>query len=127
MIKMITLTSGLGHIDVFTNEERTYLYAVPHGYVGPSLVKKDLEFMNDFDLKSISEWSYIVDTSEVKVVNPINPFLLKGLKRFSNMKEYVVYAPSPIVRLMIQLSSWINKPNRVIKKKELLLSEYLQK
>ncbi len=127
MIKITTLPSGLGHIDVFTNEERTYLNAVPHGYVGPSLVTKDLEFMNDFDLKSISEWSYIVDTSEVKVVNPINLFLLKGLKRFSNMKEYVVYAPSPIVRLMIQLSNWINKPDRVIKKKELLLSEYLKK
>lgn len=126
MIKITTLDSSFGHIDVFTNEERSFLYAVPHGYVGPALVKKDLKFMNDFDLGSTAEWSYIVDTSKVKVVNPINPFLLKGLSRFSNMKEYVVYAPSPIVRLMIKLSAWINRPDRVIKKKEDLLLE-LQK
>ncbi len=121
---MITkIVSRFGYIEVFINKEKSIIYAIPNGYVGPSLVKKDLAFLADFDLNSKEDWTYIVDTSKVKVVNPINPFLLKGLKQFSKMKEYVVYAPSPIVRLMLQLTNWINKPDRVIKEDKVLRLE----
>lgn len=120
MTKLTKIVSRLGYIDVFTNQKRSIVYAIPNGYVGPTLVKKDLEFLADFDLNSTGGWTYIVDTSKVKVVHPLNPFLLKGLKQFSKMEAYVVYAPSPIVRGMLQLTNWINKPDRVIKDNEAL-------
>jgi len=56
-------------------------------------------------------------------VNPINPFLLKGLKQFPKMSEYIVYAPSSFVRTMLKLTSWLNKPDKIIKKEKALQIE----
>jgi len=120
MQKITKITSRFGYIDVFINENRNILYAVPNGYIGPELVKKDLDFLTEFDGNCVGRWKYIVDVSKVKIVNPLNPFLLSGLKQFSKLNEYIVYAPSPIVRLMLNLTSWINKPDRVIRKKDVL-------
>lgn len=123
MKQLIKIDSKFGHIDVFHIEAKNLLYAIPNGYVGPELVKKDLQFLGEFNDNTEDEWQYILDTSKVKIVNPINPFLLRGLSQLSKMKEYVVYAPSPMVRTMIILTSWINKPDRIIKSYDTLQSE----
>lgn len=116
MQKTTTLKSYLGQIDVFVNANKTTLYVIPQGYVGPSLVKKDLNFALEFENSISQEWTYIVDTSKVSAVSPLNPlFLNLGLKRFKRMKAYVVYAPSPIVRMMLSLTNWINKPDKILK------------
>jgi len=116
MQKITTLKSTFGYIDIFANPEKTILYVIPNGYVGPSLVKKDLTYALEFEHSISHEWTYIVDTSKVSAVSPLNPlFLHHGLKQFKRMKAYVVYAPSPIVRMMLSLTNWINKPDKVIK------------
>lgn len=116
MQKTTTLKSFFGQIDVFVNADKTTLYVAPKGYVGPSLVKKDLNYALEFENSISQEWTYIVDTSKVSVVSPLNPlFLYLGLKRFKKMKTYMVYAPSSMVRMMLSLTSWMNKPDRVIK------------
>ena len=115
MQKMITIKSTFGHIDIFSNGNKTTLYVVPNGYVGSSLVKKDLAYALEFENSISHEWTYIVDTSKVSAVSPLNPFFLnQGLKRFTRMKTYVVYAPSPMVRMMLSLTNWINKPDKII-------------
>lgn len=116
MRKITTLKSSLGHIDIFVNSNKTTLYVIPNGYVGPSLVKKDLNYALEFENSITHDWTYIVDTSKVGAVSPLNPlFLNQGLKQFKRMKAYVVYAPSSIVRMMLSLTNWINKPDKVIK------------
>jgi len=116
MQKLTTVKSSLGYIDIFVNPDKTTLYVIPNGYVGPSLVNKDLTYALKFENSISHEWTYIVDTSKVSAVSPLNPlFLYHGLKQFKRMKAYVVYAPSPIVRMMLSLTNWINKPDRVIK------------
>jgi len=119
MQKITTLKSTLGHIDIFANANKTTLFVIPKGYVGPSLVKKDLNYALEFENSISHEWTYIVDTSKVSVVSPLNPlFLHLGLKQFKRMKAYVVYAPSPIVRMMLFLTNWINKPDSVLKNED---------
>ena len=125
MNQITKITSRFGYIDVYANEDKSVLYAIPNGYVGPTLVKKDLKFLAQFNKECQGEWKYIVDISKAKIVNPINPFLLNNLKDFSKMKEYVVYAPSPLVRSLLKLSSWLNKPDRIIKEKEALQLELI--
>lgn len=115
MKKTISISSRLGHVDNFVNESKTIVLAKPHGYIGPQLLLKDLEFLTSFDKNSTTPWKYIVDTSKTKFVNPINPFLLRKLRGLSHMQEYVVYVPSPFVRFMIRTSGWINKPDRIVK------------
>ena len=45
------IEAQFGYIDIFSNEKGSFLYVVPHGYVGPSLVKRDLDFAQSFDNK----------------------------------------------------------------------------
>ena len=73
MQKTTTLKSYLGQVDIFVNVDKTTLYIVPKGYVGPSLVKKDLNYALEFENSISQEWTYIVDTSKVSVVSPLNP------------------------------------------------------
>lgn len=115
MQQLETVKANFGEITFFTNQDKTILLAKPKGYIGPSLVKKDLAYVEEFEKSIVHQWTYLIDISNVKAVSPINPFLLKGLKRFERMQEYVVYAPSPIIRMLLLLSSWINKPDRIIK------------
>ena len=123
MNKLTKIESRFGYIEVYTNEDKSTLYAIPNGYVGPDLVRKDLAFLKIFDANATGKWKYIVDTSKVKIVNPINPFLLKGLKQFPKMSEYIVYAPSSFVRTMLNLTNWINKPHKIIKEEKALQIE----
>lgn len=123
MNKVANIESRFGFIEIFINQKKNLLYAVPNGYVGPELVKKDLKFLEHFDAACEDNWTYIVDISKVKLVNPINPFLLKRLRQFSKMKEYIVYAPSPIIRIMLNLNRWIIKPDKIIKENNILQKE----
>ena len=89
MEELKTIRSSLGHIDVFANSQKTVLYIIPHGYIGPNLVKEDLKCVFEFEESHQNEWTYIVDTSRVKIANPINPFYLRKLKELKFIKEYV--------------------------------------
>jgi len=115
MNRLKKIDSRFGYIEIFTNEENNILYAIPNGYVGIELVKKDLEFLKNFDANRTEKWTYIVNVSKVKIINPLNPFLLTELKNLSKMNEYIVYAPALFVRFMLRLTSWLNKPNRILK------------
>ena len=108
------IEAQFGYIDIFSNEKGSFLYVVPHGYVGPSLVKRDLDFAQSFDNNCNEKWTYIVDTSKVTLPNPINVFYLRRIKNFKKMEEYVVYAPSRFVRIMLWMSSWVSRPDRVV-------------
>ncbi len=123
MEKITSIQSRFGYIDIFTNEDKSLLYAEPNGYVDPSLVKKDLQFLEHFDNSTSTHWTYIINISKVKIVHPLNPFLLNRIKKFSNLNEYIVYAPSPIVRVMLHLTSWINQPDKILKNQKALQLE----
>lgn len=126
MKKTTTISSRLGTVDVFISSDKRTVYAIPNGYISPSLVIKDLAYLKEFDSASKVKWKYIVDTSRVKVAHPINPFFLRRIKQFSMMSEYVVYAPSSMVRLLLKMSSWISNPDRVLISKDQLENELRQ-
>lgn len=115
MQRIKTLKSKFGQITIFTNEPKDILYIQPEGYVSPSFAKKDMAFVIEFEKSHQIEWTYVVDTSKVIMANPLNVFYLTKLKKLKRMKEYVVYAPSSMVRIMLFLARWISQPDRVIK------------
>lgn len=123
MQKLTSITSKSGKVDIYTNQQKSILHAIPSGYISPDLVKKDLQFLKEFDQQSHTKWKYVVDISNVDRVHPKNPFLLKGLKQLTKMSDYVVYCPSTITRLMIKMTSWINSPDRILKTDYELQSE----
>jgi len=79
-----------------------------------------------FDTESQQEWTYIVNTSQVKIINPTNPFLLKRLLKFKKMKEYIVYAPNLMVRVGLRLTNWLLKADKVLETEEALQLELLK-
>ena len=77
--------------------------------------RQELVLLQNGDPNNTAVWQKIVDISKAKIINPINPFLLRELRKLSKMKRYIVYAPSLVVRILINLGSWINQPDEMIK------------
>src|SRR5439155_6345326 len=86
----------------------------PRGYVGPSHLREVLARAAEFGARHPGGWDYVVDTSRVTIVNPLNPIWLRRIKRLPNLRRYVVIAPSRFARFMMRLSSWIVRPDRIV-------------
>jgi len=85
------------------------------------LVKDDLQIAKSFGLQLKRPWIYLVDTSENPIPNPLNLFYLRRIKKLPYIKNYIIYAPSLLVRLFIFLTNFIIKPDKIISEE----SEYL--
>ena len=99
-IKVKEIDTRLGKIILYTNPARTLLYAEASGYISLGLLKQDLTFVSDFDRSQTQPWTYLVNTAQVRFAHPLNPFYLNQLKNNNHLKQYIVYIPSPVLRLI---------------------------
>lgn len=107
-----------GHVRFTKDFDHHLFLAHPKGVINPSLLDKDLEQAVDFSKKCSKPWTYCTNTEDVKLVNPLNIFYLKEIKKLHNLKQIVIYAPGAINRLLIKIMSPIIKPNRIISSKK---------
>jgi hypothetical protein len=103
-----------GRVEIFQDLKRKFFLARPHGIINPSLLREDLDRARHFSNEVQGGWSYVTDTSDVKLVNPLNLFYLKEVKKIKHLKQIVVYAPNPLNQMLLRLASWIVKPDRII-------------
>jgi hypothetical protein len=108
----------VGKLEVFEDLKQKIFLARPHGVINPSLLSKDLDSARHFSNEVRTGWSYVTDTSDVKLVNPLNLLYLKEVKKIKNLKQIVIFAPNPINRVLIYLASPIIQPDRVIKERK---------
>ena len=99
-IKVKEIDTRLGKVILYTNPARTLLYAEASGYISLGLLKQDLTFVSDFDRSQTQPWTYLVNTAQVRFAHPLNPFYLNQLKNNNHLKQYIVYIPSPVLRLI---------------------------
>ena len=99
-IKVKEIDTRLGKVILYTNPARTLLYAEASGYISLGLLKQDLTFVSDFDQSQTQAWTYLVNTAQVRFAHPLNPFYLNQLKNNNHLKQYIVYIPSPVLRLI---------------------------
>ena len=99
-IKVKEIDTRLGKVILYTNPARTLLYAEASGYISLGLLKQDLTFVSDFDRSQTQPWTYLVNTAQVRFAHPLNPFYLNQLKNNINLKQYIVYIPSQILRFI---------------------------
>jgi len=99
-IKVKEIDTRLGKIILYTNPARTLLYAEASGYISLGLLKQDLMFVSDFDRSQTQPWTYLVNIAQVRFAHPLNPFYLNQLKNNNHLKQYIVYIPSPVLRLI---------------------------
>ena len=55
-----------------------------------------------------------MDTSEVRMVNPLNVLALRRIPKLPYIRRYVVIVPSFLLRVGAKMSSWIVKPDHVL-------------
>jgi len=104
-----------GSVDFTLDYDKSLFLAEPHGMINPSIVAEDLKQATIFAEKTQRPWTYCTNTSDVKLVNPLNILFLKEIKKLKNLKQIVVYAPTLGNRLLIRLIGPIFKPDRIIK------------
>ena len=99
-IKVKEIDTRLGKVILYTNPARTLLYAEASGYISLGLLKQDLTFVSDFDRSQTQPWTYLVNTAQVRFAHLLNPFYLNQLKNNINLKQYIVYIPSQVLRFI---------------------------
>lgn len=110
-----------GHIIVYALESPALLYIQANGYIGPSLLQETFELAQGFGKHHTNGWDYIVDTTGVKIANPLNVFWLRKIHQLPNLRRYIVITPAFfLVRMLIPLVSFLVRPDVILSSEEAL-------
>ena len=85
------------------------------GYIGPSLIREELKIAAAFGESRSEGWWYVVDTTAVRVPNPLNALLLRQIRSLPHIRGYLVIAPGAAVRAGAKLLSWLVRPNAIVR------------
>lgn len=107
-----------GHVRITKDFDHHYFLAHPKGVINPSLLDEDLAQATDFSQNCSHPWIYCTNTEDVLMVNPLNIFFLKEIKKLANLKKIVIFAPGRLNRLLLKLVSPIIKPDRIISERK---------
>jgi len=94
-------------------EENSYVLIKPYGIIGIKLLQEFLAKLNEVDKKYPIKLHHIVDTTNVTFANPLNLFYLRQINKLQNAGWYMVIVPNPILRFVVRLTKWINKPDYI--------------
>lgn len=117
MKKEIYKKDSGGEVHLREDFDKHLFLARPHGVINPTLLAEDLKRASEFAEKIDDHWSYVSNTEGVRLVNPLNILFLKEIKKLKKLREIVIFAPGIFNRLLIRISSFIVRPDRVIKDK----------
>lgn len=106
-----------GKLEIFYDFKKNFFMARPHGIINPSLLKEDLEKARHFANECNRPWTYITNTENLLIANPLNLLYLKEVKKIKNLKQIAVYAPGIINQMLLRLASFIVKPNKIFTNK----------
>lgn len=109
---LTTLSTRRGSIGFEHSASPAILLVTPRGYVGPTLVRRDLEFVRRFADEQTEPWWYVVDPTDA-IPNPANIVFLRSIRRLSRLVAYYVVARrQPMHAISVALAG-IGGPDRV--------------
>ena len=117
MYKVEEKSDGFGKVEILQDLRKHLFLARPHGFINPNLLREDLEMAKKFSYECPDHWTYVTNTEDVKLVNPLNILYLKEVKKLKNLKEIAVYAPGFINRLLLILATPIFQADKIFKNK----------
>ncbi len=101
-----------GSIEFSASDEPPVLLVVPKGYIGPTLVRRDLAIARRFACEQRRPWSYVVDPTDA-VPNPLNLVFLRSVRKLPNVRSYVVVARRQPMRTIARLLVALGGPHAV--------------
>ena len=82
------------------SSKTSLIFAKPKGIINPRHIKFDIETLQQKTNKISRQWTYIVDTSHVKLANPLNLFYLRKIQHLKGFKAFYIIANNPLIRLL---------------------------
>ena len=111
--ELTTLSTRRGSISFArSSSSPTVLLVTPRGYVGPTLVRRDLEFARRFADQQVARWWYVVDPTDA-LPNPINIVFLRAVRKLPRVAGYYVVARRQPMRTISSVLKSIGGPDRV--------------
>ncbi len=113
-----TLSNRFGSLEISGDGEQNRLIVTARGYIGPALIRRELAVAREFGLACPDGWDYIVDTSALRMANPLNLLYLRRIPALPNLRGYIVVAPKRWVRLLMALASPLLRPTAILTARE---------
>lgn len=107
-----------GSISLTWMPEQDVLLVEGKGYVGLGMVREDLQRAGTFGKEHSNGWTYIADTSKVRLANPLNLIYLRRIPQLPNLRAYITVVPSWVLRAVAGVLSPIFKPDAVVRTRE---------
>ncbi len=126
LVKTFEIKKRFSRLIIYQSKEDSLFIVEPHGIINPSLIKLDLLEAERFGNELKKDWTYLVNTKNVLFPNPLNLLLLNKIKLLPYINQYIIYAPSLVVRILGRLTFFIVKPNKILKN-EADFKSYLEK
>ena len=101
-----------GSIEFFASDNPPVLLVVPKGYIGPTLVRRDLAIARRFAREQRRPWSYVVDPTDA-VPNPLNLIFLRSVRKLTNVRSYDVVVRRQPMRTVARLLVALGGPDAV--------------
>ena len=105
----------IGRVDYELRDAEGIFITKPSGYVSPSMVRDTLTAADRFGHRHPGGWSYVVDTSNFIVPNPLNVVHLRVVPHLAHLSQYAIVAPNPLLRTLAQLLKPISHPDIIIR------------
>ncbi len=115
MVPIRSFKEKRGKIDLYFLEKNFAFYARPCGVIGLKLLQQYVVELKRIDQLHSEKFHHIVNTTNIRIANPLNPLILRAIRKLNNLGLYIVIVPNPFIRLLVYLSRWINKPDFVFK------------
>lgn len=109
---LTVVSTRLGSITFAESESPAILLVTPRGYVGPTLVRRDLEVAREYARKQATPWWYVVDPTDA-VPNPANIVFLRAVRKLPGVAGYFVVARRQPMRAISIVLRRLGGPHRV--------------
>jgi hypothetical protein len=106
-------TKRLGALHVGSRPMPACLWTKPSGYISPGLLHREFACAHAFAAEHPEGWWFVVDTRDVRMINPVNPFLLRRLLHLPGLLGYISISPRWI-RLLAWLGRVIFRPTHLV-------------
>lgn len=87
------VSGRLGSITLYELAEPVAILAVAKGAISWRMIRREIEVVAQFAEEHLEGWCYLADVRGVRLLNPLNLFVLQRIRRLPGVRSRVIVAP----------------------------------